>query len=152
MGLLGVLRGFGGFGGRNLGEFVILSVAKNPKNLRYALNLWIATLALWLARNDSVGFLGVLAGLGGILFLGWLGNFCFLGLGLGFWFCGGFEWNFFGVEFGEICHFEPFAKRRKIHIVILSVSEISTEFKTRFKTLKSHFDFMDTSLSCESSV
>ena len=22
-------------------EFVILSVAKNPKNLRYALNLWI---------------------------------------------------------------------------------------------------------------
>ena len=34
---------------------------------------------------------------------------------------------------------------QKIHIVILSVSEISTEFKT-------HFDFMDTSLSYESSV
>ena len=61
-------------------------------------------------------------------------------------------WNFFGcvlgglrAEFGgifvflgcvgfwRICHFEPFAKRRKIHIVILSVSEISTEFKIRFK-------------------
>ena len=29
------------------------------------------------------------------------------------------EWGwsgfFLGVEFGEICHFEPFAKRRKIH-------------------------------------
>ena len=34
---------------------------------------------------------------------------------------------------GLFCHFEPFAKRRKIHIVILSVSEISTEFKTHFK-------------------
>ena len=46
------------------------------------------------------------------------------------------------------CHFEPFAKKRlsglqgvavtKIHIVILSVSEISKEFKTRF-------EFTDTS-------
>ena len=55
-------------------------------------------------------------------------------------------------EFGGLCHFEPFAKRRKIHIVILSVSEKSKEFETRLKALKSHFDFMDTSLSCESSV
>ena len=48
----------------------------------------------------------------------------------------------FGVldfgEFGGLCHFER--------------SEKSKEFETRFKTLKSHFDFMDTSLSYESSV
>ena len=50
---------------------------------------------------------------------------------------------------------------RKIHIVILSVSEISTEIKThikfkvknpRLKGTNLRFDFMDTSLSCESSV
>ena len=86
----------------------------------------------------------------------------------------------------EFCHFEPFVKRRKIHttchfewvkratqrvarrsrskkihIVILSVSEISTEFKTHFefkvknprlKGTNLRFEFMDTSLSCESSV
>ena len=54
-----------------------------------------------------------------------------------------------------ICHFEFFAKRQKTYIVILSVSEISTEFKTHFKFkvknprlkyAKSRFDFMDTSL------
>ena len=68
-------------------------------------------------------------------------------------FCFGVEFGFgFCRNFGEICHFEPFAKRRKIHIVILSVSEISTEFKIRLKALKSHFKIMDTSLSCESSV
>ena len=44
----------------------------------------------------------------------------------------------------------PFAKARrnrdkKIHIVILSVSEISTEFKICLKALNSHFKFMDTS-------
>ena len=79
-------------------------------------------------------------------FWGW--NF----FGVGFDFGVGLEWNFFGEwvlgvglrilrgfgnfcfwsgvcrNFGEICHFEPFAKRRKIHIVILSVSEISKEF------------------------
>ena len=56
---------------------------------------------------------------------------------------------------GGFCHLEPFVKRRKIHIVILSVSEISTDFKThfkfkvknsRFKNANSHFKFVDTSL------
>ena len=51
--------------------------------------------------------------------------------------------------------------KQKIHIVILSVSEISTEFKIhskfkvknpRLKGANLRFDFMDTSLSCESSV
>ncbi len=83
-----------------LGKFVILSAAKNPQNLRYALNLWIATLAL-LARNDGVGFLGVLAGLGGILFLGWLGNFCFLGLAWGFGFVGVLSGIFLGLNLGK---------------------------------------------------
>ena len=52
------------------------------------------------------------------------------------------------------------SRSKKIHIVILSVSEISTEFKTHFefkvkKRLKyanSRSYFMDTSLSYESSV
>ncbi len=48
---------------------------------------------------------------------GGLGEFLF------FWVC---------VGFWRICHFER--------------SEKSTEFETHFKTLKSHFDFMDTSL------
>ena len=83
--------------------------------------------SVWQIKNFC-GALGVLRGFGGIFV---------------FWVC---------VGFWKICHFEPFAKRRKIHIVILSVSEISTEFKIRLKALKSHFDFMDTSLSYESSV
>ena len=69
------------------------------------------------------------------IFWGWAWGFGFAGVlngGLGF---GGWNFLFFVVEFGEICHFEPFAKRRKIHIVILSVSEISTEFKTHFLNL-----------------
>ena len=51
------------------------------------------------------------------------------------------------------CRFEPFIKKAKIHIVILSVSEKSKEFKThfkfkaknlRFKYANSRFNFMDT--------
>ena len=62
----------------------------------------------------------------------------FLGVCLGV--CGGLSGIFWGfgvawLNFWRLCHFEPFAKRRKIHIVILSVSEISTEFKIRFLNL-----------------
>ena len=53
-----------------------------------------------------------------------LGFWVFWGVGFVFGFGGGF------VEFGGICHFEPFAKRRKIH-----------------KNFKIHLKFMDTSLT-----
>ena len=49
-----------------------------------------------------------------------------------------FVWGFGFGEFGGLCHFER--------------SEKSTEFKICLKALKSRFEFMDTSLSCESSV
>ena len=49
--------------------------------------------------------------------------------------------NFFmggeNFKFGEICHFERSA---------LAQSEKSVEFKIHLKALKSHFDFLDTSL------
>ena len=73
------------------------------------LNLWILRCAQYDKQKIFVVRLG---------FCGGLGEFLFFCVCVGFW---------------RICHFEPFAKRRKIHIVILSVSEISTEFKIRFK-------------------
>ena len=67
---------------------------------------------------------------------------------LGFWFWGflGFLGSGFYRNFGDICHFER--------------SEKSTEFKIRLKlrwkstlwNVNLHFKFVDTSLSCESSV
>ena len=60
----------------------------------------------------GVEFFGEFAGVWEFLFFGEFGGFEFLGVEF-FLGCGD-GWGFW-AEFGGFCHFEPFAKRRKIH-------------------------------------